>query len=72
MAEQVFSVAGLHCQGCVATITTALTSLRPVNAVSVELNAEGTSAVRVSTNVELTREQVQAALAGEGNFTVVE
>lgn len=71
MAEQTFSVTGLHCEGCVGTITTALTALRPVTAVDIDLNTEGASAVRVSTNVELTREQVQAALNGEGNFTVV-
>lgn len=70
MAEQTFSVDGLHCQGCVGTITTALTALRPVTAVSIDLDPEGTSAVRVSTNVELTREQVQAALKDEGNFIV--
>lgn len=70
-AEQTFSVTGLHCEGCVATITTALTALRPVSAVSIDLNSEGTSAVHISTNVELSREQVQAALKGEGNFTVV-
>ena len=71
MAEQTFSVDGLHCEGCVQTITTALTALRPVSAVSVDLNSEGTSAVRISTDVELSPEQVQAALKGEGNFTVV-
>lgn len=71
MAEQTFSVTGLHCGGCVGTITTALTALKPVTAVSIDLNTEGASAVRVSTNVELTREQVQTALKGEGNFTVV-
>ncbi|MFV8318453.1 heavy-metal-associated domain-containing protein [Mycobacterium sp. 23] len=71
MAEQTFSVTGLHCEGCVATITTALTALKPVTAVSIDLNTEGTSAVRVSANTELTAEQVQAALKGEGNFTVV-
>jgi copper chaperone CopZ len=71
MAEQTFFVTGLHCGGCVATITTALTELKPVTGVSIDLNTEGESAVHVSTNVELTREQVQAALKGEGNFTVV-
>ena len=71
MAEQTFSVTGLHCQGCVETITTALSALHPVTAVGIDLNTEGTSAVRVSTNVELTREQVQHALKGEGNFVVV-
>jgi copper chaperone len=71
MAEQTFSVDGLHCQGCVETLTTALTALRPVRGVSIDLSAKGTSTVRISTNVELTREQVQAALKDEGNFTVV-
>jgi copper chaperone CopZ len=55
----------------VGTITTALTALKPVTAVHIDLDTEGASAVRVSTNVELTREQVQDALKGEGNFTVV-
>lgn len=71
MAEQTFSVDGLHCQGCVGTVSTALTALKPVTAVSVDLNSEGTSTVRVSTNIELTNEQVQAALKDEGNFIVV-
>ena len=71
MAEQTFSIDGLHCQGCVETITTALTALKPVRAVGIDLNTEGTSTVKISTNVELTREQVEAALKGEGNFTVL-
>lgn len=71
MAEQTFSVDGLHCQGCVGTITTALTALKPVHAVSIDLNAEGTSTVRISTDIELSRDQVQAALKDEGDFTVV-
>lgn len=71
MAEQTFSVTGLHCEGCVATITNALTELKPVTAVNVDLNTEGESAVHVSTHVELTAELVQTALKGEGNFTVV-
>ncbi|OBI90930.1 heavy-metal-associated domain-containing protein [Mycobacterium asiaticum] len=71
MAEQTFSVDGLHCQGCVDTITTALTALRPVSAVRIELNTEGASAVHVSSSAELSPEQVQAALKGEGNFNVL-
>jgi copper chaperone len=71
MAEQTFSVAGLRCQGCVGTVTTALSPLSPDGAVSVDLDTEGTSTVRISSAVELTRAQVQAALAGHGNFSVV-
>ncbi|OBK19686.1 heavy-metal-associated domain-containing protein [Mycobacterium asiaticum] len=71
MAEQTFSVTGLHCQGCVETITTALTALKPVTAVSIDLDTESASAVHVSSTTGLTAEQVQTALKGEGNFTVV-
>ncbi|BBX75736.1 heavy-metal-associated domain-containing protein [Mycobacterium shinjukuense] len=72
MAEQTFSVDGLQCQGCVETVTTALTALGPVGSVSIDLDTNGASTVRISTDVELTREQVQAALTGVGNFTVVD
>jgi copper chaperone CopZ len=71
MTEQTFSVDGLHCQGCVETISNALTALGPVSSVSIDLDTKGTSTVRISTDVELTREQVQAALTGDGNFSVV-
>ena len=71
MAEQSFLVDGLRCGGCVETITTALLALQPVNAVDIDLDTNGTSTVRISTDIELTRDQVQAALSGDGNFTVV-
>ncbi|ORB84926.1 heavy metal transporter [Mycobacterium kansasii] len=71
MAEQTFSVAGLRCAGCVDTVTTALTSLDPVGSVTVDLDADGTSTVRISAAVEITREQVQAALSESGDFSVV-
>lgn len=71
MAEQMFSIDGLKCEGCVETITTALTALQPVNAVEIDLNTNGPSAVRVSTNVELTLDEVQAELTGLGNFSVL-
>lgn len=71
MAEQTFAVEGLRCAGCVETVTNALTALQPVRSVSVELDAEGRSTVRVSADVEITHDQVQAALAGSGDFSVV-
>jgi copper chaperone CopZ len=71
MAEQTFSVDGLHCAGCVANVTAALSALEPVSDVDVDLDSAGSSTVRISTSAELTRDQVQAALDGEGNFSVV-
>ncbi|WP_264033245.1 hypothetical protein [Mycobacterium riyadhense] len=38
---------------------------------SIDLDTEGASTVRISSDVELTREQVQAALTGNGNFSVI-
>ncbi len=63
MTEQTFAVTGLRCEGCVETITNALSALPSVRTVEVELDAAGASAVRVCTDTELTREQVQATLA---------
>ncbi|ETW24225.1 heavy-metal-associated domain-containing protein [Mycobacterium gastri] len=71
MAEQTFSVDGLRCAGCVDTVTSALRSLAPVTSVAVDLDADGPSTVRISAEVELTREQVQAALSGSGDFSVL-
>jgi copper chaperone len=71
MAEQTFQLEGLRCQGCVDTVTTALSSLSSVGAVSVDLDTEVSSTVRISTGTELTRDQVQAALSAHGNFTVI-
>lgn len=71
MAEQTFLVDGLHCQGCVATVTTALTTLESVGAVTVDLAPEATSTVRISADAELTAQQVQTALAEHGDFSVV-
>jgi len=71
MAEQTFSLDGLRCQGCFDTVTIALSSLSSVSAVSVDLDTKGTCTVRISTDPELTSEQVQSALSAHGNFSVV-
>ncbi|KAA1250455.1 heavy-metal-associated domain-containing protein [Mycobacterium simiae] len=71
MVEQTFSVVGLRCAGCVEIVTAALTTLERVNSVSIDLDAEGVSTVRISAAVEVTREQVQAALANAGDFSIV-
>ncbi len=70
MPQQTFDVTGLHCQSCVRAITEALTSLAGVNAVAVDLRADGASAVRIDTQSELTVEQVQAAISEEGDYSV--
>ncbi|WP_179471111.1 heavy-metal-associated domain-containing protein [Mycolicibacterium vinylchloridicum] len=71
MSQQTFMVTGLHCQSCVRVVSGALTELPGVSAVEVDLDAEGASTVRVETAADLGVEQVRAALADEGDYTVV-
>lgn len=66
--SQTFKVTGLHCQSCVRVVTGALTALPTVNAVDIELDAEGESTVRVDGDISV--EQVREALADE-DYTVV-
>jgi copper chaperone len=71
MAQQQFSVDGLHCQGCAQTVTTALMALPAVTAIDVDLDMNGTSTVRVDAEPPLSAAEVQAALEAQGNFSVV-
>ena len=66
--SQTFQVTGLHCQSCVRVVTDALTALPAVNAVDIDLDADGASTVRVDGEVSV--EQVRDALADE-DYTVV-
>ena len=71
MAQQQFTVDGLHCEGCAKTVTDALTKVSGVKSVQVDLNTRGTSTVRVEAESTLAAADVQAALDRQGNFTVV-
>ncbi|MGY4709956.1 heavy-metal-associated domain-containing protein [Mycolicibacterium sp. CBM1] len=71
MSEQTFTVDGLHCQSCVRTVGDALGALPGVSAVEVDLGTDGPSMVRVVADSGLSLEQVRAALAEEGDYTVV-
>ncbi len=71
MMSQTFSVTGLSCQSCVNHVTTALSALAGVEGVTVDLEPRGTSTVHVEASAPLTDDQVQAALAEEGNYSLV-
>ncbi|MBB3604694.1 copper chaperone CopZ [Mycolicibacterium sp. BK556] len=71
MSQQTFMVTGLHCQSCVRVVSGALTALPAVSGVEVDLDAQGASTVRVDTAADLSVEQVRAALADEGDYSVV-
>ena len=68
---QTFSVTGLSCQNCVNHVTEALSALAGVTAVSVELEPKGTSTVHVEASGPLSDDEVQAALAEEGDYLLL-
>jgi copper chaperone CopZ len=68
---QTFSVTGLNCQSCVNHVTEALSGLSGVEAVHIDLDPKGASAVHVEASRSLTDDEVQEALAEEGNYSLV-
>lgn len=68
---QTFSVTGLNCQSCVNHVTNALSALASVESVSIDLEPKGTSTVHVEASQPLSDDEVQAALAEEGNYSLV-
>jgi len=69
--SQTFSVTGLNCQSCVGHVTTALSDLAGVQRVEVELDPKGASTIRVEASRPLTDDEVQAALAEEGDYSLL-
>lgn len=69
--SQTFSVTGLSCQSCVNHVTEAISGLSGVQSVSVELEPKGASKVHVEAAQPLSDDEVQAALAEEGNYSLV-
>lgn len=69
--RQTFSVTGLSCGNCVNHVTEALSALAGVTGVSVDLEPKGTSAVHVEASEPLSDDEVQAALAEEGDYLLL-
>ena len=69
--SQTFSVTGLTCQSCVKHVTAALTALTDVQNVRVELGSGGPSTVYVDAARVLGEDEVQDALAEEGDYTLL-
>lgn len=70
MTQQSFSVTGLHCGGCVKTVSEALLALPDVRAVDVTLGDGTPSTVHIDADGELDTDRVQAALDARGSFQV--
>lgn len=66
--SQTFSVTGLSCQSCVKHVTQAISALAGVQSVTVDLQPQGTSTLHVEAADLLDADQVQAALAQQGNY----
>ncbi|HMZ16199.1 MAG TPA: heavy metal-associated domain-containing protein [Mycobacterium sp.] len=69
--SQTFSVTGLSCQSCVKHVTEAIGALPGVQRVSVDLEPKGASTVHVEAAEPLGDDEVQAALAEEGNYSLL-
>lgn len=68
MSEQTFAVTGMTCDHCVHAVRTELGALPGVTAVAVELDAGGTSTVRVTSTQALFTDDVAAALDEAGDY----
>lgn len=68
---QTFSVTGLNCQSCVNHVTEALSALAGVQGVTIDLAPKAASVVHVEASRHLGDDEVQAALAEEGNYLLV-
>jgi copper chaperone len=71
MSVQTFSVTGMTCGHCVQAVTAELGHLPGVTEVAVDLDAEGTSTVRVTADAELSATQVAEALDEAGDYQLV-
>ena len=69
--SQTFSVSGLNCQSCVNHVTGALSALPGVDLVRVDLVAGGSSTVHIEASRPLDENEVQSALAEEGDYILV-
>jgi copper chaperone CopZ len=68
MSVQTFSVTGMTCGHCVHAVTAEIGHLPGVTEVAVDLDAGGTSTVRVTADAELTDAQVAEALDEAGDY----
>ncbi len=68
MSSQTFPVTGMTCGHCVSAVTSEVSALPGVTDVQVELVADGTSTLSVTSEEALTDAQVAAALDEAGDY----
>ena len=70
MSTQNFAVDGMTCGHCASAVTQELKALDGVTRVSVDLVADGTSAVTVEAERDLSPAEVAAALDEAGDYSL--
>jgi copper chaperone CopZ len=63
-----FPVTGMTCGHCVVAVTEEISAVPGVTDVTVDLAPGATSTVRVTSNADVTREQISAALDEAGDY----
>jgi len=71
MSTQTFPVAGLTCGHCVSAVTSEVSALPGVTDVQVDLVADGTSTLSVTSDAALSEAEVAAALDEAGEYRLV-
>lgn len=71
MTQQTFDVDGLHCGGCVKTVTETILGLSGVTAVDVTLGATAPSVVRVEADDDVDLDLIQRSLAERGDYRIL-
>ncbi len=66
MTQQTFQVTGMTCGHCTAAVTEELTAIAGVTDVAIDLVKGGTSPVHVTSDRDLGREEVAAAVEEAG------
>ena len=70
-STQTFRATGLTCGHCARAVTDELSALDGVDGVEIEVVSGGESVVRVAAQRPLTTDEVVAALAEAGDYTLV-
>jgi copper chaperone len=70
MTTTTYTVTGMSCEHCVNAVTSELSGLDGVSAVTVDLVPGGSSSVTVASHVPLTEAAVSAALDEAGGYQV--
>jgi copper chaperone len=71
MTTTTYAVTGMTCEHCVHAVTEELSAIGGVHEVRVSLVPGGSSAVTVTSDAELTDEQVAGALDEAGDYHLV-